>query len=314
MDALQHLVEEQTAGNPANGQKWVRHGVAYLAARLQQQGFDVSATTVYRLLDDLGYALRANRKRFTGPPHPDRDRQFDYIRRQRQRFAILGYPVISVDSKKKELIGNFKNPGRRWGGVAEEVNAHDFPDDALGRAVPYGLYDVRGDRGHVYVGLSADTPAFAADAIARWWRDDGQRWYPEADELLILCDAGGSNSCRARLWKQQLQEKLADRWGLWVTVCHYPRGASKWNPIEHRLFSRVSINWAGQPLRTVETLLACTRGTTTKAGLPVKATMLGGIYEQGVKVSDAEVATWRLQRHAVCPDWNYTIKPRWTIF
>jgi hypothetical protein len=314
MGALRRLVAEQTAGNPVNGQKWVRHGVAYLTARLQEQGFAVSATTVYRLLDDLGYALRANRKRFTGPPHPDRDRQFDYLRRQRQRFAILGYPAISVDSKKKESIGNFKNPGRRWGPEAEEVNAHDFLGDALGRAVPYGVYDVRGDRGHVYVGLSADTAAFAVDAIARWWREDGRRWYPDADELLILCDAGGSNSCRVRLWKQQVQEKLADRWGLWVTVGHYPRGASKWNPVEHRLFSRVSINWAGQPLRTVETLLACIRGTTTETGLAVKATLLGGTYEQGINVPNAEAATWRLQRHAICPDWNYTIKPRWTIF
>jgi len=166
----------------------------------------------------------------------------------------------------------------------------------------------------VYVGLSADTAEFAVDAIARWWREEGRRQYADADELLILCDAGGSNSCRTRLWKQQIQEKLADRWGLWVTVCHYPRGASKWDPIEHRLFSRISINWAGQPLRTVETLLASIRGTTTDAGSAVKATLLRGTYKHGITIPAVEVQKWRLQRHDVCPDWNYTIKPRWRWF
>lgn len=307
------MVEEQTAGSPAGHQKWVRHSVGYLSERLRQQGFDVSATTVYRLLDDLDYSLKANRKRFTGPPHPDRDRQFDYLGRQRQLFAILGCPTLSVDSKKKELLGNFKNSGRQWCRQAAEVNAHDFLDDAVGRGVPYGVYDVRADRGHVYVGLSADTAAFAVDAITRWWRDEGRRRYPEADALLILCDAGGSNSCRARLWKQQVQEKLADRWGLWVTVCHYPRGASKWNPVEHRLFSRLSSNWAGEPLRTVETLLACIRGTTTETGWPVKATLMPGEYEDGIKIADAEMQMLRLERHTTCPDWNYTIKPRWKL-
>jgi hypothetical protein len=314
MSALRELVEEETAGSAADGRKWVRHSVARLTELLGRRGYAVSPTTVYRLLDDLGYSLMANRKRFTGPPHPDRDRQFEYIAGQRRRFAILGYPVISVDAKKKELIGNFKNPGRVWCRQAEEVNAHDFRDDASGRAVPYGVYDTRHDRGYVYVGLSADTAAFAVDAIARWWRDAGRRLYPDADELLILCDAGGSNSCRTRLWKQQIQEELADRWGLWVTVCHYPRGASKWNPADHRLFSRISINWAGEPLRTLATLLACIRGTTTEAGFAVKAAVMSGTYLDGVRVPDEQVQTWRLKRHTICPDWNYTIKPRWTIF
>jgi Rhodopirellula transposase DDE domain len=314
VSALRELVEGEAAGSPMGGRKWVRHSVAYLAEQLRRRGYVVSPATVYRLLDDLGYSLRANRKRFTGPPHPDRDRQFDYIARQRQRFAILGYPVISADSKKKELIGNFHNPGRVWCRRPAEVNAHDFRDGALARAVPYGVYDTRRDRGYMYVGLSADTAEFAVDAIARWWRDKGRPHYPGADELLILCDAGGSNSCRARLWKQQVQEKLADRWGLWVTVCHYPRGASKWDPVEHRLFSRISTNWAGQPLRTVDTLLACIRGTTTDNGAAVHATLMRGTYEHGIQVPDAEVQTWRLRRHAVCPDWNYTIKPRWTLF
>jgi hypothetical protein len=270
--------------------------------------------TVYRLLGRLGYALRANRKRFTGPPHPDRDRQFEYIAGQRRRSAILGYPVISVDTKKKERIGNFNNPGRRWCKQAEPVNAHDFPGDASDRAVPYGIYDPRQDRGHVYVGLSADTAEFAVEAIARWWRDEGRLRYPGADELLILCDAGGSNSCRSRLWKQQLQEKLADAWGLWVTVCHYPRGASKWNPVDHRLFSCISRNWAGKPLRTVATLLACIRGARTESGHAIRATLLAGTYAEGIKVPDKDVQTWHLKEHVTCPKWNYTIKPRWDIY
>jgi hypothetical protein len=312
--ALRELLRQQTAGNPSNGQKWTRSSVQRLTEALRQQGFAVGTMTVYRLLDRLDYSLRANRKRFTGPAHPDRDRQFRYIAGQRQRFAMVGCPVISVDAKKKELLGNFKNPGRVWCRQADEVNAHDFLDDALGRAVPYGLYDPRLDRGWVYAGLSANTAELAVDAIARWWCEAGRWLYPGADELLILCDAGGSNSCRARLWKQQLQEKLADRWGLWVTVCHYPRGASKWNPVEHRLFSRISINWAGKPLRTLETLLACIRGTETETGVPVRATLLARRYANGIKVPGQEVQTWRLTRHGTCPQWNYTIKPRWSIF
>jgi hypothetical protein len=308
------LLGDETAGRPADGQRWVRHSVRYLCAALRRQGQAVSAMTVHRLLKELHYSLKANRKRFTGPAHPDREQQFDYIRCQRQRFGMMGHPVISVDTKKKELIGNFQNPGRLWCRQAEEVNAYDFRDDALARAVPYGLYEPRRDRGGVYVGLSADTAEFAVDAIACWWQDEGRRAHPDADELLILCDGGGSNSCRGRLWKQQIQEKLADRWRLRVTVCHYPRGASKWNPVEHRLFSRISQNWAGQPLRTLTTFLACIRGTTTVAGWPVAANLLEGTYEDGKKVPDQEVQTWRLQRHPVCPQWNYTIKPRGTIF
>ena len=311
---MRQLVREQTAGSPASDRKWVRHSVAYVSRQLQQQGYDISPTTVYRLLDDLGYSLKANRKRFTGPAHPDRDQQFEYIANQQRRFGILGCPVISVDAKHKELMGNFRNPGRVWCRHAEEVNAHDFLDDASGRVVPYGVYEPRRDRGHVYVGLSAATAAFAVDALSRWWRDEGRRSYPDADALLLLCDAGGCNSCRGRLWKQQLQEKLADRWGLWVTVCHYPRGASKWNPVEHRLFSRISINWAGKPLRSLATVLACIRGTKTEAGSAVRATVLPGTYATGIRVSDAEMETLRLQRHSVCPQWNYTIKPRWTLY
>jgi hypothetical protein len=294
--------------------KWVRHSLARLSALLRRRGYDVSPATVRRLLRRLGYALKANRKRFTGPPHPDRDRQFAYIAQRRHRFYALGLPVISVDTKNKELLGHFKNPGRQWCRTAKEVNAHDFRGDAVGRAAPYGVYEPRFDRGYVYVGLSADTAEFAVDAIALWWARVGRRRYPEADELLILCDAGGSNGCHNWLWKQQIQEKLADRWGLWVTVCHYPRGASKWNPVEHRLFGRISTNWAGEPLTGVPVLLALIRGTKTESGQPVRATLLRRPYRRGIRVPAAEVESMRMTRHATCPQWNYTIKPRWTIF
>jgi hypothetical protein len=291
-------------------QRWLRHSVRHLAAVLRRQGLEVSATTVWELLRQRGYSLRANRKRFTGPPHPDRDRQFEHIARQRQRFAQAGWPVISVDAKKKELIGNFRNAGRVWRRQPDEVNAHDFLTDAVARAVPYGVYDPRHDRGYVYVGLAAETAEFAVDAIRRWWQDRGAGLYPGAAELLILCDAGGGNSCSRRLWKQQLQEKLADGCGLAVTVCHYPAGASKWNPVEHRLFSYISINWAGVPLRSLALMLAYLRGTRTEAGLSVEAFVLRKRYRSGIKVTDEQMRALNIIKHEVCPRWNYTIRPR----
>lgn len=311
---MAQLLRQQTAGNPANGQKWIRQSVTHLSEQLRRQGYGVSASTVYRLLDELDYSLKANRKRFTGPPHPDRDRQFGYLRQRRCLFNLMGDPIISVDAKHKELIGNFKNAGRVWCQHADEVNSHDFRDDALGQAVPYGVYEPRWDRGYVYVGCSANTAEFAVDAISQWWREEGRWAYPVAEDLLVLCDAGGSNSCRTRLWKQQIQEKLADRWGLRITVCHYPRGASKWNPVEHELFSRISINWAGKPLRDWATLLACIRGTRTASGQVVKARLIERTYQTGIRISDQEMAQLNIQFHSVCPQWNYTIRPRGVMF
>jgi hypothetical protein len=215
-----------------------------------------------------------------------------------------------VDTKKKELIGNFKNAGRSWCQEAEAVNVHDFPQDALGRAVPYGIYELNRNCGFIYIGISSDTPQFAVDAVATWWEHEGSEAFPQADQLLILADAGGSNSYRSRVWKQQLQEQLSDRFGLIVTVCHYPTGCSKWNPVEHRLFSHISLNWIGKPLRTFDTMLAYIRGTTTTTGLTVKAFLVEGVYEKGQKVSDAEMEELNLQCHEVCPNWNYTIRPR----
>ncbi len=255
-------------------------------------------------------SLKANVNRLSGPPHPDREQQFKYIQAQRETFLATGLPVISIDSKKKELIGNFKNGGRTWRREADAVNVHDFRQDALGRAVPYGIYDLKHNRGYVSVGNSADTPQFAVDSLGRWWEEEGRGGFPEANKILILADAGGSNGYRSRRWKQQLQEQLANRLGLEVTVCHYPTGASKWNPVEHRLFGPVSINWAGKPLRTFAAMLSYIRGTTTATGLKVKAFLLDQPYLKGMKVSDQEMKALNLERHDRCPQWNYTIKPQ----
>jgi hypothetical protein len=258
----------------------------------------------------MKYSLKANVKRQAGAQHPDRNTQFEYIEMQKQLFLSHGWPVISIDAKKKELIGNFKNAGQRWCRAAERVNDHDFKVDALGQAVPYGIYLLNHNRGYVYVGKSCDTAEFVVDVLASWWQEIGQFDFPGAPPLLILCDSGGSNGYRLRLWKVQLQDQLADRLKLTVTVCHYPTGASKWNPVEHRLFGPISINWAAQPLRTFETMLACIRGTTTQTGLQVSAFLVEQIYAKGRKIAQEMMDSLNLERHATCPNWNYTIQPR----
>jgi hypothetical protein len=288
----------------------VRSSLRQLGRRLGEIGHGVSPPTVGRLLRDRNYSLRVNSKQEAGKDHPDRGEQFRYLETQKQAFLSAGKPVISVDTKKKELVGNFANAGQAWGQGAERVNLHDFPQDALGRAVPYGIYDLRHNRGSVYVGESADTPRFAVDAIVAWWQDEGQAAYPGARELLVLADSGGSNGCQPRAWKGQLQAQLADRWGLTVTVCHYPTGCSKWNPVERRLFGPISVNWAGQPLRTFERVVGLIRGTTNRSGLTVRAERLQGAYPTGETLADAEMQQLAVERHATCPRWNYTIRPR----
>ncbi len=311
MPALEALVAPETAGDPMSAQTWVRSSLRTLSRRLAEAGHAASPPTVGRLLGGLEYALHANRKRVEPRAgHADRDVQFGYIADQRAAFAAAGRPILSVDTKKKELVGNFKQAGRAWSTAAEPVNTHDFPSDGHGRAVPYGLYDVARHRGHVAVGQSGDTPAFAVDALAGWWRTEGRAAYPDAEHLLLLADGGGSNGHRPRAWKARLQAEVCDRLGLAVTVCHYPTGCSKWNPIEHRLFGPISTNWAGTPLRTWETLLAGIRGTTSRTGLTVSAALLPGVYPKGQAVSEAEMDALHLERHAVCPNWNYTLRPR----
>jgi hypothetical protein len=291
-------------------QKWVRSSLRTLSDRLKQAGHALSPPTVGRLLRKLDYSLHVNSKQLEARSnHPDRDVQFAHIDQQIDMFSAAGQPIISVDSKKKELIGDFKQAGPTWSLEPIAVNVHDFLGDSLGRAVPYGIYDVLNNRGTVYVGNSADTPAFAVDAIAGWWKDQGLAAFPTAKQLLILADAGGSNGYRARLWKERLQTLLCDRLGLEVTVCHYPTGCSKWNPVEHRLFSFVSGNCAGTPLRTWELFLAAIRGTTTKAGLTVQAVLHSGKYQTGWTVSNALMRTLNLEQHATCPAWSYTLRP-----
>jgi hypothetical protein len=303
------MVAPETAGDPTSDQKWIRSSLRSLSQRLGDAGHPASPPTVGRLLKELGYSLKVNVKK-KGEDHPDRNKQFEHIEAQVQAFRVAEWPIISVDTKKKELIGDFKNDGRAWCQEPEYVNAHDFRSDAIGRAVPYGIYDVIHNRGYVYVGDSADTPQFAVDAVVACWQNEVSKAFPQGSPLLILADAGGSDGYRPRVWKQQLQEQLSDQFGIAVTVCHYPTGCSKWNPIEHRLFSHISINWAGKPLRTFDIMLACIRGTETTTGLTVKASLQEGVYEKGQRVSDAEMKKLNLERHEACPKWNYTIQPR----
>jgi Rhodopirellula transposase DDE domain len=307
---LLNLVAPHTAGDPMTDERWLNCRLRDLQERLAAQGHPVSLPVLSRLLRGADYHLRANRKHLAESPHPDRDRQFHYIRQQRSMHLEALLPVISVDTKKKELVGDFKNAGRIWTQGAEEVLVHDFPSAARGRAVPYGIYDLLRNHGTVYVGQSADTPQFAVDNIYHWCRTQMRLYYPAAQALLIEADSGGSNSARSRVWKAQLQEQLADGLGLRVTVCHYPTGASKWNLIEHRLFSEISKTWAGCPLRTWEGLLSYIEATTTSGGLQVEAHLVTAVYPTGVTVSDEELDSLDLRPHTVCPTWNYTIYPR----
>ena len=266
-------------------------------------------TTLGRLLRAHGYGLRGHRKRLTGKTHADRDAQFRYIAEQRQAFADAKNPRISIDAKKRERVGTFKNPGRRWCRAATDVNAYDFPTDAVAQAVPYGVYDPGRNRGHVCVGTSGNTADLAVDAVRDWWRRKGTREYRGATALLIEADGGGSNGSRSRRFKFRLQA-FADETGLAVTVCHYPPGASKWNPIEHRLFSQISATWAGIVLSTLAILVGLIRRTTTATGLRVTARVMPKIYSTGQKVTAAEFKAIQLTRPETCPQWNYTIRPR----
>ena len=290
--------------------RWLNCRLADLQERLDEQGHGVSLPVISRLLKQNDYTLKANVKQQEGTLHPDRDQQFEYIRDQRTEHQANGQPAVSVDTKKKELVGNFKNPGQVWCQTPERVKVHDFPSEAVGRAVPYGIYDLQHNHGTVYVGQSADTPTFAIDNITHWCRTEMPKRFPNATHLMIEADGGGSNSYRSRVWKRDLQEKVADALGLTVTVCHYPTGTSKWNPIEHRLFSEISKTWAGCPLRSYDEVLHYVCDTKTETGLTVQAHLVTETYEKGVKVPDAEMDALCIQSHDVCPKWNYTIYPR----
>ena len=307
---LLDIVSPHTAGDPMSDRKWLNCRLVDIQGRLDEQGHGVSPPVISRLLKKHDYRLQSNAKERASKQHPDRDRQFEYIRDQQAEHQAVRQPVISVDTKKKELVGNFKNPGQIWCQTPEQVNIYDFPSDAVGRAVPYGVYDLQHNRGVVYIGHSADTPTFAVDNIVQWCQTERLEYFPDATHLMIEADGGGSNSCRSRVWKRDLQKKVADQFGLTITVCHYPTGASKWNPIEHRLFSEISKTWAGCPLRSFDAVLHYIRDTKTQTGLTVQAHLVTETYETGVKVTDKEMDALNIQFHDVCPQWNYTIRPR----
>lgn len=300
----------ETAGDPMSDLKWTRKTTEKIADALQQVDIDVSKNTVGRLLKQMKYRLRVNHKKRSQASPRDRDRQFRCINRTRKSFVHSGDPVISVDSKKRELVGNFKNNGAVWAVEPRTTLDHDFRSESKGVAIPYGVYDQETNRGFVVVGTSRETADFVVDALAKYWQLEGRKRYPHAKRLLILADGGGGNRPSSRLWHARLQEKLCDRYDLTVSVSHYPPGASKWNPIEHRLFSQISSNWKGEPLESYERILKFIRTTKTKTGLRCRAILLPNKYENGCRPSDDEMETLRLKKHRTLPKWNYSISPR----
>jgi len=306
--ALDELVNPETRGNPMSFLRWTSKSTAKLADDLVRQGFKITDDTVGRILRNLGYSLQAPVKQKEGAAHPDRDAQFVYLNDEVGRFAGAGEPVVSVDTKKKELVGEFSNGGREYHLIGEptRTKTHDFVDKELGRAVPYGVYDLANDEGWVSVGDSADTSAFAVEAIRRWWAQMGRNRFPDATKLLVTADSGGSNGHRVRLWKVELA-KLAAETGLEITVAHYPPGTSKWNRIEHKMFSFISMNWRGRPLVSYRTIIELIAATTTTKGLTIQAAADLNYYETGTKVTDAEFAAVPLTAHEFHGDWNYTI-------
>lgn len=307
---LERLVEPTTRGDPESPLRWTCKSVRQLALALQQENHQVSYQLVSEMLHDLGYSLQANRKTVEGTEHPDRDAQFEHINRQVGLFLQAGDPVISVDTKKKELVGNFKNGGREWRpqGDPEKVLVHDFVIPELGRAIPYGVYDVGQNSGWVSVGIDHDTASFAVETIRRWWQNMGRPLYHGRQRLLVTADGGGSNSSRVRLWKVELQ-RLANELGMEISVCHFPPGTSKWNKIEHRLFSFISMNWRGQPLLTYQVIVSLIAATTTEAGLKVRAALDSMPYPAGIKVSDTMVKELNLKPAPFHGDWNYSLAP-----
>jgi Rhodopirellula transposase DDE domain len=310
LPALLALVEPQERGDPMSPLRWTTQSTRNLAAELTRQGHKVSEGTVGALLRREGFSLQGNAKTVEGNQHPDRDAQFSYIGEQAREHLAAGDPVVSVDAKKKELVGEFKNGGREWRpkGRPARVDAHDFPDRELGKAIPYGIYDLAANAGWVNVGTDHDTAAFAVESIRRWWNGTGRDDYPQARRLLITADAGGSNGYRTRAWKAELAA-LAAGTGLEITVCHLPPGTSKWNKIEHRLFSHITMNWRGRPLASHEVIVNSIAATTTRAGLTVHAELDPGSYPTGTEISDAQMAAIPLTRHRFHGDWNYTLRP-----
>ncbi len=307
---LERLVESTTRGDPQSPLRWTCKSTRNLAAELLKQGHEVSPQKLGELLTELDYSLQGTRKTREGSQHPDRNSQFEYISRRVKAFQRRGQPVVSVDTKKKELVGDFKNAGREWRAKGRPVlvRVHDFLDMQLGKAIPYGVYDIRRNEGWVSVGTDHDTSEFAVESLRRWWRRMGRSVYPKACDLLVTADGGGSNGARCRLWKKELQ-RFASETRLTVTVTHYPPGTSKWNRIEHRLFCHITENWRGRPLESVQTIISLIGSTKTRAGLRVRAAVDDNEYETGLKITTEEMSTLHILRHRFHGDWNYTIKP-----
>jgi hypothetical protein len=310
MRALEALVDPATRGDPESPLRWTCKSTRTLARELTAQGHQVSCTTVGRLLREAGYSLQGNRKTKEGDSHPDRNAQFEHINAMVKQFQSRGEPAISVDTKKKELVGDFKNGGREWmpRGQPDEVRVHDFMDKNLGKAIPYGVYDITNNQGWVSVGIDHDTAQFAAEAVYRWWKKMGRKRHPGATELLITADGGGSNGSRCRLWKVALQN-LANRLKMPIQVCHFPPGTSKWNKIEHRMFCHITQNWRGRPLVSHQVIVQLIANTATSKGLKIRAELDTRSYPAGTKVSDERLAAVNLQPHKFHGDWNYTVMP-----
>jgi transposase len=308
MEALDALVDPDSRGDPESPLRWTVKSTRQLAEALRAQGHPVSHRLVGELLHSMGYSLQSNRKTIEGAQHPDRNAQFNYLHDQIEHYLKAGQPVVSVDTKKKELVGQFKNAGQDWRpkGQPERVKVHDFEDEKLGKAIPYGVYDIGQDAGWVNVGQDHDTATCAVESLRRWWRQIGQPAYPEARRLLISADGGGSNGSRLRLWKWELA-RWAREIGIEITVCHLPPGTSKWNRIEHRLFSHISMNWRGRPLTSHEVVVQLIGATRTRSGLQVRAEIDEGSYPKGVKISAADFAKLRIEPHEFHGDWNYSI-------
>jgi hypothetical protein len=308
-DLLKNLLKDSTAGDPMGGLRWTHKTTRNLAAALNRRGIDISHVTVGRLLREMKYSLRTNRKRLAKTNDPDRDRQFRLLARRRRRFEREKWPVISIDCKKKELLGNFKNRGRIWRRDTRDVLDHDFPSWADGRAIPFGVYDIADNKGLVVVGISRETSAFVINAIRTWWMTEGRNTYNGATRLAIECDCGGGNGPRLWAWKAGLQD-LANEFSLTITVGHFPPGASKWNLIEHRMFSLISANWAGEPLTSYEVILKYIRGTRSTTGFRCRAKLDKKHYPKKNPVTDEQKALVQLSPHRVLPKWNYTIQPQ----
>lgn len=309
-EVLERLVEPASRGDPQSPLRWTCKSLMQLARELSERGHAISHVSVGLLLKNMGYSLQGNRKTLEGASHPDRNAQFEYINDKTQAALGAGQPVISVDTKKKELVGRYQNGGKEWmpQGKPEQLKVYDFVDEALGRANPYGVYDVASNTGWVSVGTDHDTASFAVATIRRWWFAMGQATYPTAKELMIMADGGGSNGSRVRLWKLELQ-RLADELALTIRVSHFPPGTSKWNKIEHRLFSYISVNWRGQPLVSHEVIVNLIAATTTRKGLKVRAEIDDAHYEKGIKVTDTQFAAIRIARDDFQGEWNYVISP-----